>query len=287
MPYPGQPAPQQPQPQQQGGFQQPQQQGGFQQPQQQGGFQQPQQQGGFQQPQQQGGFQQPQQPQPQQGGFQQPQQQGGFQQLQQPQPQQGGFQQPQPQPQQQGGFQPQQQPQPQQGGNPYGGVESAHASTPRNPYLSEGDYVIEVISSTYNYGREHNAQIVEADIVLAGPRNPDTNLGYGTRVTVYFKHNTAFDSNIKELVIAASGFDQSGQPRPRDDFVSSEETNAMLNGPTPGITGRLLYVEARQARSREGREFTRYTFWPCASSGVDPSGRQVPDINSIPRGGVG
>lgn len=185
-----------------------------------------------------------------------------------PQPQQGGW---------------QQQPGPQGGASPYGGIDNSHTPTARNPYLAPGKYVLHVVSSTFNRGRDHNAQIIEVDVLAAQASGPNPPTPENTRATLYFKQNDSFLGNMKEIVIAASGFDTNGQPRPRDSQVSSAEAEQWLNGENPAIIGCLIYCEARETTTRSGTPFTVYNFWPCKAAGTGPDGKPVPDFNSINR----
>lgn len=153
----------------------------------------------------------------------------------------------------------------------YAGVSNAEVGMARNPYLPEGEFIIRVVDSSFNQGRDHNAQIIEADVIMGDPNNFD-----GKRVTLYFKVNDSFLGNMKELVIAASGYDDQGNPRPREDHVTEEETEAMLDGEHPGIVGALLYVEARQIITRGGNPFTRYSFWPCVEDSTQEIGYRIP-----------
>lgn len=170
----------------------------------------------------------------------------------------------------------------QSSGSKYNGMEKAEVGAARNPYLPEGKFVILVRDSHYNTGRQHNAQIIEADVKL-GVDNQNNPLLENQRVTLYFKQNDSFLNNMKEIVIAASGFDPQGNPRPREDFVSEAEADEMLDGPSPLIVGRLLYVEGRQVSTSTGGTYTRYQFWPCPSLGEDASGDPIPDPDNIPR----
>ena len=184
--------------------------------------------------------------------------------------------------QQQGGWS--QQPGPQCGASPFAGIEGASTPTARNPLLAgNGKYVLHVVSSTFNRGRDHNAQIIEADVLAAQAMGTDPITPEGARTTLYFKQNDSFLGNMKEIVIAASGFDEQGNPRPRDSQVTTAETDQFLNGDSPLVVGSLIYCEARNTTTRSGTPFTVYNFWPCKSAGTGEDGKPIPDFDSIPR----
>lgn len=172
---------------------------------------------------------------------------------------------------------------PQGGASPFAGIDNAQTPTARNPYLAPGKYVLHVVASTFNRGRDHNAQIIEVDILAADAMGPNPPTPEKVRATLYFKQNDSFLGNMKEIVIAASGFDANGNSRPRDSQITVAETEQWLNGEHPNIVGCLLYCEARETTTRSGTPFTVYNFWPCGSSGTGPDGKPTPDFASIPR----
>ena len=154
------------------------------------------------------------------------------------------------------------------GGAPRGmfaGVENADI-TRRNDFIEEGDYVARLLSSEYKPGRQGNYVICELEIVVssynaADPTKQRCNME-GSRVSVFIKQNDSFASNIKEVMLAVSGFDEHGQPRPVDDVVSQQECEALVS-PEQSFKGRLVYLEAREVPTRAGGKFTRVSWWPC------------------------
>jgi hypothetical protein len=168
------------------------------------------------------------------------------------------------------------------GGSAFSGIENAQVSPTRNPYITEGDYILEVTSCFLNSGQKGDALIVECLVhQSSGPMDQAGNPMFvveGSPGTIYLKKNESFLSNCKALAIACMGFDEQGNPCPKDYPLTTAESEAILDGPEPFAVGKLLYVEARQQTSSKGAEYTRYSYWPVAW-GADGK----PDPSSIKR----
>jgi hypothetical protein len=155
------------------------------------------------------------------------------------------------------------------GGAPRGafaGVETAEVYQ-RNPMLHAGNYVVRITSAEYKSLRAGgNAVIIEMGVVVSSydPNDPNSHQcnREGTSASVFIKQNDSFASNMKEIIIALSGFDQSGNPRPLDDVVTQAECEALV-GAEQAYVGRYAYVEAREILTRQNKPFTRLNWSPC------------------------
>ena len=120
----------------------------------------------------------------------------------------------------------------------------------RGSYIMQGDYVGRLCSAEYKPGHSGNFVILEVEIVEStyDPAKTDTLEcnQIGSRVSIFIKQNDSFASNIKEIIIALSGFDPQGKPRDVHDVVSAEECEAMISAAQP-FTGAFVYMEARDA----------------------------------------
>lgn len=149
--------------------------------------------------------------------------------------------------------------------SPFAGVESAEVYQ-RNAYIQDGDYVLKILSVIFKEGRNSNMVIIEADVLVSNydpTAAPQAN-HEGTRISTFINaKNDSFLSNVKEFIIAASGFDTSGNPRPLDDQVGADECEQAM-GPDQPLAGALLYVKAREVVTKAGTPFTRVNYHPAA-----------------------
>jgi hypothetical protein len=122
---------------------------------------------------------------------------------------------------------------------------------------------------------------IEAKVLISSydPNDPGTHgcNKEGSHISICFPKNQSFTRNMKEFIIAASGFDPQGNPRPTDDTVTEAECAAAISEQQP-FAGAVIYVEARQVPTRTGGQFTATSFWPAR---IGPDG-QV-DQSSLPR----
>ena len=157
------------------------------------------------------------------------------------------------------------------GGGGGGGRKSAFNSvggaqvTRRLPYLSEGDYIFCVHKMFYNEGRTSNAVICEGQVINSNNYGTSQALAEGSAATIYIGKNDAFDRNVKELILALSGFDAAGNPRPDDDYVPPEECEHWVSEANPA-QGIMIYVRARvlPLKSDSTKAFTALNYWPVA-----------------------
>lgn len=159
--------------------------------------------------------------------------------------------------------------------SPFAGVESAEVYQ-RNAYIQDGDYILKVLSVIFKEGRNSNMVIIEADVIVSNydPTSAPSANHEGTRISTFINaKNDSFLSNVKEFIIAASGFDPSGNPRPLDDQVSADECEQAM-GPDQPLAGALLYVKAREIMTKSNTPFTRVAYHPAA---LLPDGS--PDLN--------
>lgn len=148
----------------------------------------------------------------------------------------------------------------------FAGVENAEVYQ-RNPMLKAGNYVARLTSAEYkNLRQGGSAVIVEMQVVVSSydPQDPNTHQSNkeGTAASVFIKQNDSFASNMKEIILALSGFDQAGNPRPVDDVVSQAECEALV-GAEQVYAGRYVYLEARDIMTRQNKPFTRINWHPC------------------------
>lgn len=160
------------------------------------------------------------------------------------------------------------QPQAQQGGTPanlYAGVENAEVYR-KGALFTEGEYIARVARAEYIQGRQKNMVLIELEIITSSydATIPATQgaLREGVHATAFIIKNDNFLSNIKEVVLACSGFDAVGNWRKEDDVVTAEECNA-LTAPEQAFAGALVYLEAKMTKTRAGADYTRVNWWPC------------------------
>lgn len=145
----------------------------------------------------------------------------------------------------------------------FNGVGGAQI-TRRLPFISEGDYIFCVHKMFYNEGRTSNAVIAEGEIILSNDYGETRALPEGTSASIYIGKNDAFDRNVKELIIALSGFDDAGNPRPDDDYVSPEECEHWVSDANPA-QGIWIYVSARNRQMKSSEKlFTAMSYYPVA-----------------------
>jgi hypothetical protein len=160
----------------------------------------------------------------------------------------------------------------------FSGVEGAEIYR-KGTNIREGQYVARVKSSEFKEGREANYVIVELELLVSDydeTTNPNANQE-GTSVSVFVKKNDMFASNMKEIMIAVSGYDpKTNQPRPEDDIVTPEECIAFISKEQP-YAGALVFLKAvATTTKKEGKPFTRVNWWACP---LLPSGN--PDFERL------
>lgn len=160
----------------------------------------------------------------------------------------------------------------------FAGIEGASV-TRRGNNFEEGNYVCRLASAEYKQGREKNFVICEMEILISSfdPADPSTSgcNREGTFATVFVQKNDSFLPNMKEIVIACSGFDENGVPRDVNSIVTAEECNQFVSAEQP-FAGALVYLEARLIKTRAGKDYTRVSWWPMPK---DASG--APDFEKL------
>lgn len=154
------------------------------------------------------------------------------------------------------------------GGMPKGlfaGVENAEITRKGNN-MNEGDYVAKICSAEYKPGRSANFVIIEAEIITSSydandPAKQSCNRE-GSRATIFIKQNDSFAGNIKEIMLAVSGFGPDGKSRDVHDTVTQDECASLVAKEQP-FTGAMVYLEARNIKTKAGGDFTRISWWPC------------------------
>ncbi len=145
----------------------------------------------------------------------------------------------------------------------FAGVEGAQIMRRGNNF-EEGNYVCKLGSAEYKQGREKNFVICEMEIVISShdPADPSTSLcnREGTFATVFVQKNDSFVHNMKEIVVACSGFDEQGNPRDPNSIVTADECAQFVSVEQP-FAGALVYLEARKVTTKKGGEFTRISWW--------------------------
>jgi hypothetical protein len=165
--------------------------------------------------------------------------------------------------------------------SPFAGIENATV-TQRNPYLGEGHYVLRIKDVIWKDARSGDSMaIIESEVVISSydAQDPVTakHNREGTTASICITNNDSFLSNWKEFVIAASGFDEQGQPRSIDDVVTEDEAQGVFSseaGVTP-LQGAYIFVEAHDVPTRGGGVFTRKAFKPIkldANGQIDLAG---------------
>lgn len=149
--------------------------------------------------------------------------------------------------------------------NLYAGVENAEVYR-KGALFTEGEYIAKVARAEYIQGRQKNMVLVELEITTSSYNKdvPATHgaLREGTHATAFIIKNDNFLSNIKEVVLACSGFDAAGNWRKEDDVVTAEECTA-LTAPEQAFAGAMVYLEAKMTKTRAGGDYTRLNWWPC------------------------
>ena len=147
----------------------------------------------------------------------------------------------------------------------FAGVEHAQVMR-RGSYVEPGDYVARLLSAEFKAGRKGNQIILELAVVTSSydHARPETHgcNHEGSTMTAFIKQNDSFLGNIKEVILALSGFDDKGMPRDETDNVSQEECNALVSAEQP-FKGAMVYLEARAIKTKAGGDFTRVNWWPC------------------------
>ena len=168
----------------------------------------------------------------------------------------------------------------------FAGVANADVMR-RGNYFTQGDYVARLCSAEYKNGRTGSFVIFELEIIEStydpDPTKAETHEAnrVGSRATQFIKQNDNFASNIKEIVIALSGFDPQGKPRDVNDLVSSQECEQLISAAQP-FTGAYVYLEARDTSTRAGGEFTRVNWWPMPMKPDSAdAAKQVPDFDRL------
>lgn len=167
------------------------------------------------------------------------------------------------QPAAQGGWGNRPQSQTQVAKSPFAGVENAEVYQ-RNAYIGEGDYLLKILSVVLKDGRNRRMIIIEGDVLVSNydPQTAPQANREGTRVSSFIIDGDNFLSNLKEFIIAASGFDASGNPRPLDDVVTAEECEQVC-GPDNPLAGAIIYTKARVVPTKQGNPFTRMAYHPA------------------------
>jgi hypothetical protein len=147
----------------------------------------------------------------------------------------------------------------------FAGVANAQI-TRRGQYFNAGDYICRLTEATYKSGRSSNMVILELEIVESSYDDKDPARSKcnqpQSQGSVFIKQNDSFNGNMKEILIAVSGFDAAGNCRPDTDTVGPEECEALVSAEQP-YKGALVYIEAREIITKENRPFTRISWWPC------------------------
>jgi len=158
----------------------------------------------------------------------------------------------------------------------FAGVENAEVYQ-RNPNLNEGKYIFELLEAEYKQLRAGGAAIIIEGRILVSTYDP--NLPHtaqcnkeGTLVSIFVKQNDNFASNMKEIILALSGFDAAGNPRPMDDVVTAQECEELVAAGQV-YKGRKVYLEATGITTKAGKPYTRVNWHPCP---VDATG--APDM---------
>lgn len=163
-------------------------------------------------------------------------------------------------------------------GNLFAGIENAQVYQ-KGSYYTPGEYVAKITSHEYKKGRKADQLILETHILVSSydPTDPASQeaLREGTHATAFVARNDNWLSNCKEIIIAASGFDDKGSWRGHDDAVSQEEGMALV-GAEQAYAGALVYIEAKVIKTKAGGDFTRLNWWPMP---VDADGK--PDFNKL------
>jgi hypothetical protein len=148
----------------------------------------------------------------------------------------------------------------------FAGMESAQISR-RGSFITEGDYILRLSSCEYKLLRKSGKYsgvfefvIVVSSYNAADPRTHKA-LTEGTGTTVFIQKNDSFNGNMKEMILALSGFDKAGQPRPETDVVTPAEVAATFGTSQP-FAGAEIYCEARDRLTKENKEFTNMNYWP-------------------------
>lgn len=162
--------------------------------------------------------------------------------------------------------------------DPFAGIEGATIFR-RGNNMNAGTYIARVSSAEFKHGRQKDMVIIEVMIITSSftaedPTTHESNKE-GSSATIFVNMNDSFLSNMKEIILAVSGFDQNGQPRPETDIVTKAETDAFVSAAQP-FAGALVYLEARLITTKTGSPFTRITWWPCPQH---PDGS--PDVDKL------
>ncbi len=159
----------------------------------------------------------------------------------------------------------QQQPAQQGGRGMFAGVENAEVIR-RGNNINPGDYICRVCQAEYKPGRTKTFVIIELEVLKSTYEDGDPARAAcnreGSRMTNFVLQNDSFASNVKEIVLAVSGFDAQGQPRDQHDTVTQAECEALVSPEQP-FAGAIVYIEAREVPTRAGGIFTRVSWWPC------------------------
>lgn len=169
--------------------------------------------------------------------------------------------------------------------NIFAGVENAQVSR-RGANITAGDYVARLLSAEFKTGRNGNYIILEMACVESSydQARPETHgcNHQGSTFTIFIKQNDSFLGNLKEVILALSGFDDQGRPRDETEVVTQAECNALVSKEQP-YAGVLVYLEAREITTRQNKPFTRVNWWPCPIM-KDAAGNIVPDLNKLAQG---
>lgn len=149
--------------------------------------------------------------------------------------------------------------------NLYAGVENAQV-TRRGANFTEGQYICKLGSAEYKVGRQKSYVILELEVITSSydaaiPATHES-LREGAHATIFIALNDSFRNNIKEIVLACSGFDSEGKWRDENDVVTQQECEA-LTSTEQAYAGALVYLEAKQILTKENKPFTRISWWPC------------------------
>ncbi len=147
----------------------------------------------------------------------------------------------------------------------FAGVATAQVAR-AGAYINPGDYVARVASAEWKEPASaggFRGVLVELEVVMSSydaAQHPECNQE-GSRMTAFVKHNQSFASNMKEIILAVSGFDEQGNARAEDSVVSDAECEAFVSATQP-YAGVLVYLEAREKPTQAQGKFTKVSWWP-------------------------
>lgn len=149
----------------------------------------------------------------------------------------------------------------------FAGIESATVSR-RGDFVKDGNYVLRLSAAEMRDLRSGKKAVILETLVIVSsydPANPAHAECHkeGDSVTIFINKNDSFNGNIKELMIALSGLNAQGQPRPDNDVVTAAEAVSLVSPQQP-FAGVLFYIEARTRpmKTDPNKSFTNINYWP-------------------------